>query len=89
MHGNLRMVYCKLSQLRTMKDKLSGRLYSQTVCTVAEVASGKGQAQNTLINSRDAAHDLGVKLSPCMCSHSSCPDRQQTVANPGGWSQLP
>ena len=26
------------------------------------------------IRSRDLAHDLGGKLSPCMCSHSSCPN---------------
>ena len=26
-----------------------------------------------LINARDLAHDSGVKLSPCMCSHISCP----------------
>ena len=29
---------------------------------VAEIASGKGHAQTTVINSRDAGHDLGVKL---------------------------
>ena len=29
----------------------------------------------------DSAHELGLKLSPCMCSHSSCPDWQQTVTN--------
>ena len=28
------------------------------------------------LHSRDSAHDLGVTLSPCMCSHSSCPDWQ-------------
>jgi len=27
----------------------------------------------TIINSRDSAHDLSVKLSPHMCSNSSCP----------------
>ena len=27
-----------------------------------------------LINTRNSAHDFSVKLSPCMCSHSSCPD---------------
>ena len=26
-----------------------------------------------LINARNLAHDSGVKLSPCMCSHVSCP----------------
>ena len=31
---------------------------------------------------RDSARDLGVKLTPCVCSHSSCPDWQQTVTNP-------
>ena len=72
MHTNLRMAYCKLSQLQTN----SAPDYSQTVCqTVAEVASGKGHAQK--LRSRDSVHDLSVKLSPCMsshCSHSSFPD---------------
>ena len=38
-----------------------------------EVASGKGH--DTIINTRNSAHDFSVKLSPCMCSHtdSSCP----------------
>ena len=34
------------------------------------------------LRSRYSPHDLGVKLSPCMGSHSNCPDRQQTVINP-------
>ena len=38
------MVYCNLSQLQMMTDKL-GRLHSHMVCMVAEVASGKGHAQ--------------------------------------------
>ena len=29
---------------------------------MAEIASGKGHALTTVINSRDAGHDLGVKL---------------------------
>ena len=62
--ANLRMVYCKLSQLRTMTDKLCNRLL--TVCTVAEVTSCKGYSQTMLINSRDSAYDLGFKLSPHM-----------------------
>ena len=26
------------------------------------------------INARNLAHDFGVKLTPCLCSHVSCPD---------------
>ena len=44
--------------------------YSLTVCTVAEVASSKGPCTNY---TPDSAHDLGVKLSPCLYSHSELP----------------
>ena len=27
----------------------------------------------SIINTRNLAHGFSVKLSPCMCSHSSCP----------------
>ena len=37
------------------------------------VASGSGPCINGTINSRNLACDFGVKLSPCMCSHISCP----------------
>ena len=30
-------------------------------------------AQTAVINARNLAHDFGAKLSPCMCSHVSCP----------------
>ena len=40
---------------------------------VVEVASGKGRAWKALIQASDSAHDLSVKLSPCLCSNSSCP----------------
>ena len=35
------------------------------------VASGSRPCKNT--NTGNLAHDFGVKLSPCMCSHISCP----------------
>ena len=38
--------------------------------TVAEVASGNVAMHK--LHSRDSAHDLAVKISPCVCSHSSC-----------------
>ena len=42
--------------------------------TVIEIASGtRGHVQTALINARNSAHDFGVKLSPCMCSHISGP----------------
>ena len=54
--------------------------YSQTVCT--GLKSLQVVAMHKL-HSRDSAHgDLGVKLSPCMCSPSNCPDRQWTVTSP-------
>ena len=40
---------------------------------MVEVASGKVRAYTALIYAGDSAHDLSVKLSPCMCSYSSCP----------------
>ena len=66
-----------MSQLRIMTSKLCGRLLTD-VWTVAEVTSGKDHAQTTLINDRDSVW-LGVKLTPCKCSHSSLPNWQQTV----------
>ena len=57
-HCNLRMIYCKLSQLRTMTDQ------SQTVCMMAKVASGKGHAKTTL---QKFSSRFGCSL--CMCSY--------------------
>ena len=34
-----------------------------------KLPSGEGHAPTKLIKDRDLAHDLGVKLSLCMCSH--------------------
>ena len=49
--------------------------YSQIVWAVAEVASSKGHTLTTLINGRDSAHGWCEGFStPCMCTHSSCPD---------------
>ena len=45
--------------------------YSQMACTLVEITSSKDYV---LIKGRDSVHDLGVKLSPCICSHNSCPD---------------
>ena len=44
--------------------------YTQMVRTVGEIASGKGHAQTTQYT-QYSAHELGVKLSSCMCSRSS------------------
>ena len=35
----------------------------------------KGPWINSIHKHWDSAHDLSVKLSPCICSHSSCPGR--------------
>ena len=43
--------------------------------TVVEVASGKGQAQSTLISARDSAHDFSVKYSPRMCVAVDRPEK--------------
>ena len=69
-HGNLHMVYCKLSQLWTMTDKLCSRLLTDSAY------SGWGRFRPCTKYAPEiyVAHDLGGKLSPCMCSHSSCPD---------------
>ena len=49
----------------TDKDRLFTD--STNVHTVVEIASGKGQAQSTLISTRDSAHDFCVKFSPSVC----------------------
>ena len=61
--------------------------YSHKVCTliVAEVASGKGHAQTMACKWQRFSSWLGVKFTSCMCSHSSCPDRQHTVTNPAAF----
>ena len=35
--------------------------------------TGSLQVPGPCINARNLAHDFGVKLSRCMCSHASCP----------------
>ena len=62
--------YSWFVQLETFNTRL---LITVEKLTVVVVASGKGHAQTALINAGDSAHALSVKLSPCMCSHSSCP----------------
>ena len=52
-----------------MTDKLHGRLSTD--------GWGKGHAQTAVINDSDLAHDLGMKLSPCMCNHSD--SKSQTM----------
>ena len=44
---------------------------------VGRVASGERAMdhETALRNARNLAHDFGVTLSPCMCSHVSCPGR--------------
>ena len=75
--GSLYVCVCvcfyKLSQLRTMQTNFTAN-YLWTVMT----HSG-WSCFSYLRHSRDSAHDL---FSPCMCSHSSCPDWQRTVTNP-------
>ena len=43
-----------------MADKLCSRLLTDSM----HAASGKGHAQTALVNGRDLAHGLCVKLSP-------------------------
>jgi len=47
----------------------NNRLQRCKLWTVVEVGPC---INSTLINTRDPTHDLSVKLSPCMCIHSSC-----------------
>ena len=43
----------------------------------------KDHAQTMLTHSRDSAHDLSVKPSPCLCS---CPGRQTLLLRLNAWS---
>ena len=52
--------------------------YSQAVCTVAEVASGKSHAQTVLINGRDSAHDgVWSLLHVCVATVAVLTDGRQ------------
>ena len=48
---------------------------TKLIWTVVDwVTSGSGPCINsTHKHPRYLAHDFGIKLSPCMCSHVSCP----------------
>ena len=78
----VRLVYYKLSQLRTMTDKLCSRPLTDGTHGSWGCLSN-AHAQTMLIKGRDSCSWwLGVKFTKCMCNHSSCPDWQQTVTNP-------
>ena len=52
--------------------------YSQAVCTVAEVASGKSHAQTVLINGRNPAHDgVWSLLHACVATVAVLTDGRQ------------
>ena len=64
-NGNLCVICCKLSQLWTMTDKLCSRQPTDGLSS----RSLQVRAMHELRYDRAAAHDLGVKHSPCMCSY--------------------
>ena len=83
MKARVKLQHCRLEAKTTeIEARMASCLYGPSTAGCSQWCksvmdsgwgtSGKGMhKQQPCINAGDSVHDLSVKLSPCMCSHSS------------------